>query len=59
MVVAMALPAMAEDTTGAPTKGSITVNSPIVGATYKIYKVFDMTTNSLETVSVKRAVSEF
>ena len=47
MVVALALPAMA-DTTGAPTKGSITVNSPIVGATYKIYKVFDMTTNKAE-----------
>ena len=29
----------------APTNGSITVNSPVVGATYKIYKVFDMTTN--------------
>ena len=46
MVLAMALPAMAADTTGAPTSGSITVNSPIVGATYKIYKVFDMTTNA-------------
>ena len=28
-----------------PTNGSITVNSPVVGATYKVYKVFDMTTN--------------
>ena len=45
MVLAMALPAMAADTTGAPTSGSITINSPIVGATYKVYKVFDMTTN--------------
>ena len=46
MVVAMALPAMAEDTTGAPSSGSITINSPIVGATYDVYKVFDMTTNA-------------
>ena len=45
MVIAMALPAMAADTTGAPTSGSITINSPIVGATYKVYKIFDMTTN--------------
>lgn len=30
----------------APTTGSITINSPIVGATYKVYKVFDMTTNA-------------
>ena len=37
----MTIPAMA----AAPTNGSITVNSPVVGATYKIYKVFDMTTN--------------
>lgn len=28
-----------------PTDGSITVNSPVVGATYSAYKVFDMTTN--------------
>lgn len=30
----------------APETGSITVNSPVVGATYKVYKVFDMTTNA-------------
>jgi len=35
------IPAMA----ATPTNGSITVNSPVVGATYKVYKVFDMTTN--------------
>jgi LPXTG-motif cell wall-anchored protein len=29
----------------APTEGSITVNSPVVGATYSAYKIFDMTTN--------------
>ncbi len=45
MVLALTVPAWG-DTTGAPTSGSITVNSPIVGATYKIYKVFDMTTNA-------------
>ena len=28
-----------------PTTGSITVSSPVVGATYNIYKIFDMTTN--------------
>ena len=37
----MVVPAMA----AAPEDGSITVNSPIVGATYNAYKVFDMTTN--------------
>lgn len=41
MVLAMALPTMA----AVPTNGSITVNSPVVGATYNVYKVFDMTTN--------------
>ena len=30
----------------APTSGSITINSPVVGANYKIYKIFDMTTNA-------------
>ena len=28
-----------------PTSGSITVNSPIIGAEYYAYKIFDMTTN--------------
>ena len=37
----MVMPAAA----AAPEDGSITVNSPIVGATYNAYKVFDMTTN--------------
>ena len=37
----MVMPAMA----AAPEDGSITVNSPVVGATYDVYKVFDMTTN--------------
>lgn len=37
----MTIPAMA----AVPTNGSITVNSPVVGATYKVYKVFNMTTN--------------
>jgi len=41
MMMAMGLPAFA----AVPTSGSITVNSPIVGATYTAYKVFDMTTN--------------
>lgn len=41
MVMSMGLPVMA----AAPEDGSITVNSPIVGATYNAYKVFDMTTN--------------
>ena len=36
-----AVPTMA----AAPENGSITVKSPIVGATYNAYKVFDMTTN--------------
>ncbi len=50
MVLAMALPAMAADTAPtAPTSGSITINSPIVGATYKVYKIFDMTTNADKT----------
>ncbi|SDL31159.1 LPXTG-motif cell wall anchor domain-containing protein [Sarcina sp. DSM 11001] len=43
MVVAMALPAMAAGE--ATTDGSITINSPIVGAKYNAYKVFDMTMN--------------
>ena len=56
MVVAMALPVFATEGSGgggtdtpaatAPTTGTITINSPIVGATYKVYKVFDMTTNA-------------
>ena len=45
MVLSMALPTMASEAT-APTSGSITINSPVVGATYKVYKVFDMTTNA-------------
>ena len=40
MVVAMALPAMAEEQQAG--KGSITINSPIMGAQYKAYKVFDL-----------------
>ncbi len=50
MCLAMAVPAMGAEGDGAaataPTTGSITINSPIVGATYKVYKVFDMTTNA-------------
>ena len=52
----MALPVFATDGSGdggsntpaatAPTSGTITINSPIVEATYKVYKVFDMTTNA-------------
>ena len=39
MVLAtMVIPASA----AAPEDGSITVNSPVVGATYNVYKVFDM-----------------
>ena len=41
VVGTMVMPAMA----AAPTSGSITVNSPVVGATYHVYKIFDMTTN--------------
>jgi len=41
----MSMTAFAAEPT-APTTGSITINSPIVGATYKVYKVFDMTTNA-------------
>ena len=37
----MVMPAAA----AAPEDGSITINSPIVGAKYNAYKVFDMTTN--------------
>lgn len=32
----------------APTKGSITINSPVVKATYDLYKIFDETTNIAE-----------
>lgn len=47
MVVAMALPAMAAGTTTTPPDdGSITVKSPVVSATYNVYKVFDMQTNA-------------
>ena len=52
MVVAMTLPVFATGegagtpVATAPTTGTITINSPIVGATYKVYKVFDMTTNA-------------
>ncbi len=45
----MSMTAFASETTeptAAPTSGSITINSPIVGATYDVYKVFDMTTNA-------------
>ena len=43
MVVAMGLPVMAAGET--TTNGSITINSPIIGAKYNAYKVFDVTMN--------------
>ena len=43
MVVAMGLPVMAAGET--TTTGSITINSPIIGAKYNAYKVFDVTMN--------------
>ena len=54
MVATMALPVFATGegagtpVATAPTTGTITINSPIVEATYKVYKVFDMTTNAAE-----------
>ena len=52
MVATMALPVFATGegagtpVATAPTTGTITINSPIVGATYNVYKIFDMTTNA-------------
>ena len=40
-----------------PTEGSITINSPVVGAIYKLYKVFDMTTND-GTTAFSYSISE-
>ena len=44
MVVAMALPAMAAPPT-ADSKGTITVNSPIMGAQYSAYQIFKLSMN--------------
>ena len=56
----MSMTAFAAEPT-APTTGSITVNSPVVGATYKVYKIFDMTTNaavdSFSYTSVRKMTS--
>ena len=47
MVLSLSLSAWAEDTaTTPPTDGSITIKSPVVSATYNVYKVFDMQTNA-------------
>ena len=50
MVVAMALPVFAtEGGSGTPVTatnpGAITINSPVMGASYKAYQIFDMTMN--------------
>lgn len=41
MLLAMAVPALAETGTSAD-KGTITINSPVEGQTYTIYKMFDL-----------------
>lgn len=46
MVIAMTLPVMAEQT---QPDGSITVKSPVVGASYTAYQIFEMTTNADNT----------
>ena len=47
MSLSMSMAAFAsEPPATAPTTGTITINSPIVGATYKVYKIFDETTNA-------------
>ena len=48
MVLGMVPALAAGDTSVGPTTGSITINSPVVGATYKLYKIFKMTTNNAE-----------
>ena len=42
MVLAMAVPALAESGTAEDTKGTITISSPIKGQTYTIYKMFEL-----------------
>lgn len=49
MVLSMGMSAYAAPEGEASTpKGSITVSSPIVGAKYSVYQIFDMTTNEAE-----------
>lgn len=49
MAGAMVIGLGATGVKAAPETGSITVDSPVVGATYKVYKVFDMVTDDAVT----------
>ena len=49
MVMCLSMMSISAFAADPPTKGSITINSPVVEATYNVYKVFDMETNADKT----------